>query len=177
MTLRTVHLYGALKDEFGGPYKFDVNTPAEAARALAANFREFIPRIRQVTYAVFVGDDIDIGENYGLDRIHSYVGNNDIHIMPVVEGAKSSNVGKGLLQTIVGATLVAVGILTANSICSCTRMAARTKKRCLEAILLGLPNPRTGRRIEWCARGYKGWQRRRCHRRTPKGGWPAAKLP
>jgi len=51
--LKTIRLYGALAKEFGKTHKFDVKSPAEAVRALQANFPTFNYRLKQGRWEFF----------------------------------------------------------------------------------------------------------------------------
>lgn len=115
--LRNVYLYDHLKEEFGGPHKFDINTPAEALRALAANFPQtFAPAFRKGHYAVVAGPSIDEGEAVSLEMLCSFTyGADDIHILPVVEGAKSGS-GKAIVSIILGVALIGVGVAGAAGV-------------------------------------------------------------
>jgi len=51
--LKTIRLYGALAKEFGKTHKFDVKSPAEAVRALQANFPMFNYRLKTGRWEFF----------------------------------------------------------------------------------------------------------------------------
>lgn len=101
----TVKLYGHLGKKFGRIHRFDIKTPAEAIRALKANFSEFgqyliehsAPGYRIVT---------DLGPR-SVEQL-AEPGGKSIKIVPVVAGAKAAGLG----QIIEGAVLVAVGYFT-----------------------------------------------------------------
>lgn len=100
--LTTVKLYGHLGKKFGREFRFDVRSPAEAVAALKATvpgFTEHLIEFSAPGYHVFTGR-----ENVGIKEI-AHPTNQPIKIVPVVAGAK-----QGVLQTILGAVLVVVGV-------------------------------------------------------------------
>ncbi len=108
--MREVRLYGQLGRRYGRMHRFRVGSPAEAMRALCANFPGFeaelsIAHTRGMRYAVWDG-----AENIGEDRLQM-LGRAPIRIAPIVAGSKRA----GVLQTILGVTLIAIGaVLTAT---------------------------------------------------------------
>lgn len=108
--LRSVRLYGVLGARFGREYRLAVASPREAMRALAAQvpgFRAFLEtsRERGLVYAVFVGR-----RNLPETELDLGAGAADIRIAPVMTGSKKS----GLFQTVLGAIMVGVGVMTGN---------------------------------------------------------------
>ena len=109
--MKKVVLRGELGKQFGRVHHFDLNTPAEAIRALCANFEGFQQALvtaaeRGVGYIVQVGKSA-IEE---LDEIHNPTGQSEeISITPVLAGAGGGGVGKILA----GVALVAAAIVFA----------------------------------------------------------------
>ena len=107
--MKRVVLRGELGKQFGRIHKFDLNTPAEAIRALCANFEGFQQALvtageRGIGYIVQVGKAA-IDE---VDEIHNPTGQDEeISITPVLAGAGGGGVGKIL----VGVALVATAFL------------------------------------------------------------------
>lgn len=106
-SLRTIRLYGVLGATFGRVHHMAVETPREAIRALCVvipGFERFLntSRRRGLTYAVFSGKRNLVQDELSMDK-----GNDDIRIAPVIIGSKTG----GLLQTILGAVLVVVGVV------------------------------------------------------------------
>ena len=99
--LRKVKLYGQLA-EFLGHKEFEVkvNTVGQVVSFLIHNFPEVESYMSQKYYQVKVG-------NYEIvkDEIHYPIGQEDIHIIPVISGA-GGNFGKILL----GAALIGIGM-------------------------------------------------------------------
>ena len=107
--MKKVVLRGELGKQFGRVHHFDLNTPAEAIRALCANFEGFQQALvtaaeRGVGYIVQVGK-LAIEE---LDEIHNPTGQKEeISIVPVLAGAG----GRGVGTIIAGVALVAASFL------------------------------------------------------------------
>lgn len=102
-----IELGGILGKTFGKVHHRLISTTHEATRALAATvkgFEQFMisSKRRGLTYAVFRGK-----KNIGIDDLGFPVTGEVIRIVPVVMGSKKS----GLLQTILGAVLVVVGVV------------------------------------------------------------------
>ncbi|MBC3337513.1 tail assembly protein [Pseudomonas salomonii] len=98
-----VKLYGALR-QFGKSYPLAVRSPAEAVKALCVQIpglERFISnaKSRGIVFAVFRGKKNISEKELG------YQGQGDIIIAPVIVGSKRG----GVLQTIVGVVLLAVG--------------------------------------------------------------------
>lgn len=85
--MRTILLLGELGKTFGKRFQMDVKNPAEAVRALCANFPEFQKYVlesgkRNVFYKVLVGK-----EARTADQLHDPAGKDVIKIVPVIGGA------------------------------------------------------------------------------------------
>lgn len=102
-----VRFYGSLK-QFGTKFTLDCKTPAEVVHALTSQ----IPNLRQfIQHGLFT---VRVGREY-LDNRYLEQGLNQnlkenatVHFTPVLRGSKRS----GLFQTIVGAAMVVVGVVT-----------------------------------------------------------------
>ena len=104
--MATIRMFGPLGKTFGKSHQRLIRTTHEAFRALAATlpgFEKYMnsSKARGLTYAIFVGKK-NIGED---DLEYPNIGR-EIHIVPVIIGSKKA----GVLQTILGAVLVAVSI-------------------------------------------------------------------
>ena len=102
--MKTVKLLGELGKKFGKSYKLDVKSPAEAVRALCANFPEFRKHLnesekRGLAYRVLVGK-----KDQSADEIHNPSGNQEIKFVPVLQGAGGNG---GIFQVVLGAVLIA----------------------------------------------------------------------
>lgn len=100
-----IELGGILGKTFGKVHRRLISTTHEATRALAATipgFEKFMisSQRRGLTYAVFKGK-----KNIGIDDLGFPVTGEVIRIVPIVMGSKRG----GILQTVLGAVLVAVG--------------------------------------------------------------------
>ena len=102
--LRKLKLYGELA-EFVGHKEFEiqVDSLAKAVSFLVNNFPQVEKYMNPQYYQVKVG-------NYAVDKdeIHHPIGQEDIHIVPVIAGAGRGGVGKVLL----GAALIAGAFMT-----------------------------------------------------------------
>lgn len=103
--MRTIILLGELGKRYGRRHRLDVKSPAEAIRALCANFKDFAAFVsasseRNVGYRV-----LNMREDIGEDELHNPAGQR-ITIAPVVAGAGGS-LGKILL----GAALIAASFM------------------------------------------------------------------
>jgi len=110
--LRTIHLHGALGDEFGGPYIADVSNPRETCSALIHQLPGIEDRIRTMSLSV-VGsrDDEPAGISYAEDQVTlgfpASVAN--VHLVPIVAGAKRG----GALKVVLGIALIGVALVAA----------------------------------------------------------------
>lgn len=102
-----VKLYGELRRKYGHLHRFAIRSPAEAIRALIANFPGFEAHMagasdRGIGYKVFVADQplSDINE------MRNPTGQSTIKISPRLLGAKD----QGLTQILIGVALVAIAI-------------------------------------------------------------------
>ncbi|HBM0962391.1 tail assembly protein [Enterobacter roggenkampii] len=103
-----IELSGVLAKTYGRVHHRLVRTTAEAINALAKTingFEKFLntSKARGLTYAVYRDK-----KNIGVDDLGFPVSGEVIRIVPVVIGSKKA----GLLQTILGAVLVVVGVVT-----------------------------------------------------------------
>jgi len=104
--MREVVLHGELAKRYGKNHLLDVKSPAEAIRALNANFRDFEKYMvdsekRGIGYNVWSN-----GHNIGESEL-KFTGSGRIYISPVVMGSKKG----GVLQIILGAVLIVVGVV------------------------------------------------------------------
>lgn len=98
--MKNILLLGELGKRFGRKFRLDVASPAEAIRALCANFPEFEAFVsnsqkRNVGYRVIVGK-----KDVEADRLHDVASCNDIKIVPVIAGAGGAG------RFILGAALI-----------------------------------------------------------------------
>ena len=107
--MKRVILRGELGKKFGRFHSFDLNTPAEAIRALSANFEGFQRELaeageRGIGYMVQIGKDA----MESLDEIGNPTGQAEaISITPVLQGAGGGGAGK----IFAGIALVAAAIV------------------------------------------------------------------
>ena len=101
--IRNVRLYGWLGTKYGRLHRFAVNSPAEAVRALASQFKGFEKDLLEskskgCAFSVFLGK-----KNIGEPDLLMPPGAEDIRIAPVILGSKRG----GLFQVLLGAALIA----------------------------------------------------------------------
>ncbi|MCA4386576.1 tail assembly protein, partial [Acinetobacter baumannii] len=130
--LKTIKLYGILGQKFGREFKLDVANTREAMRALSvqiAGFEHFMLHAHEqgLRFAVFLKGKnssnkrgkkrpaiydhetkrLITGDNIGEEQLDMNTEAEVIHIVPRVVGAG----GNGILQTVLGAVMVVVGVL------------------------------------------------------------------
>lgn len=107
-----IELGGVLGKTFGKTHYRVIETRREAIRALAATikgFEKFLnsSKLRGLTYAVFNGK-----KNIGVEDLDYPINSEVIRIIPIIIGSKKA----GLLQTILGAVLVAAAVVVSGGI-------------------------------------------------------------
>lgn len=106
--LKTIKLYGVLAKKFGKQFKFDVANTREAMRALSTQvpgFEKFMLHAHEqgLTFAVWQDD-----ENINEKQLDMNTDASVIKVVPKIIGAGGDN---GVLQTILGAVMVVVGVV------------------------------------------------------------------
>ncbi|EOW2332811.1 tail assembly protein [Citrobacter freundii] len=106
-TLAKIELSGPLGKQFGKNHERWVSTTSEVIKSLCCTLEGFekylnTSKQRGLTYAIFRG-----GKNIGVDDLGYPLTESTIRIVPIVIGSKKA----GVLQTILGAVLVAVGFV------------------------------------------------------------------
>lgn len=110
--MKTIHLYGHMLEKFGGPFTLDVETPAEAARALCVQLPGFEVEIKKANWHVIRGP-LDDADYVGESALQMTLGQqNEVHIIPVIAGAGS---GGGLGMIVVGAIFIAAAFFTGGA--------------------------------------------------------------
>jgi predicted phage tail protein len=113
--MRTVYLHGALAEEYGPSFEFDVLTFGEAVRAMEANFPGFKRRIRAGNWYLSYGEhDKDEGMCVTEDLLKMKLGRGPIHFIPEAIGMGGGGRGKGIAMTVIGIVLVAVAFYFAG---------------------------------------------------------------
>lgn len=113
--MRTIHLYGRLAEEFGSRFNLDVNSVAEAVRALEANFPDrFFRSIREGSYHLALGDDRGNGDLLDQTMLTFRFGKGDFHVTPAIAGAGGN--GKGILTAVVGIAIVGAAIASGGAL-------------------------------------------------------------
>lgn len=100
--LRKIHLHGAIGAKYGEVFELDVETTAEAVRALGANFPELLKDLREGAWHIMRGDP-DTGMDLAEEQLVGFrLGKAELHFIPVVAGSKRG----GLLKIILGVALI-----------------------------------------------------------------------
>ena len=116
--MKTIILLGELGKRFGTRHRLDVRSPAEAVRALCANFSDFHGFVsssheRNVGYRV-----LNMRSDVPAEELH-YPAGQTITIAPVIAGAGGGGIGTILLGAVIigaafltgGASIAATGFL------------------------------------------------------------------
>ncbi len=105
--LRTIHLHGSLKKQFGASYRFDVATAAEALRALNCAFPgQFVAALQDGSFKLIRGA-LRTGAALDMELITDLkLGSADLHLIPVAKGAAMSQTAKGTTKIVLGAALI-----------------------------------------------------------------------
>lgn len=100
----TIHLHGAARARFGGPFRLDVTDAAEAVRALCRQLPGFRAFLRAGDWRVRRGEvDLDL-ESLRLPIGRARV----LHLIPMAAGAGK---GKGIGKIVAGVALVAASFI------------------------------------------------------------------
>lgn len=110
--MKVVKVYGALKKQLGqGTFELNVNTPAQAIKALCANFegleKWFIDNDQNgIAYKVLVGNTHIYQEN--IEELTYPMSDKEVFsITPVIQGA-----GRGFGRFLLGAAFITIGMMS-----------------------------------------------------------------
>ncbi len=106
--MTNVYLYGELRNKFGSEFKFHINSGKEVFLAINANRKGFFDEVKKLAaknihYRIVVDDQVVENPNEFLITKAP----KEVHIIPAVWGAG----GNGVVQTVVGALLIAASFL------------------------------------------------------------------
>jgi predicted phage tail protein len=103
--MKTIMLYGELGKKFGKVHRMDVRTPAEAIRALSANFKDF-EKYMVTAESRGIGFKLRNG-NYELEKVDQIAepASKVIKIIPVTLGGNAES------RILIGAVLIAAAIV------------------------------------------------------------------
>jgi predicted phage tail protein len=106
--MRNVHLYGQLQEISSKPLALEVATAAEAIRAIGTQIPRFLELLHEGSYEVIRGNRDETGMWLDLDEVAGFnLGQADLHIVPVIEGAKGSG---GIIKTVLGVALIGAAV-------------------------------------------------------------------
>lgn len=101
--LTNVYLYGGLAEKYGNHHRFAIDTAPQAARAMAANYKDFFQDFKDGWYEVRVGDNDNYTSLTPETMNMRLTKNRSVHIIPVAQGAR-----KGGAKAIVGIAILAL---------------------------------------------------------------------
>lgn len=109
--LKKVKLHGILREKFGSEFELDVESVAEAVRALCIlvqGFESFMANahLQGIKFAIYLDD-----RNIGVDELCFATKSSVIRISPVIDGAKSG----GIFQIVVGVVMIAAAFVTGGT--------------------------------------------------------------
>ncbi|WJR76003.1 hypothetical protein [Bradyrhizobium sp. NP1] len=110
--MRTVHLHGALGEQFGDKHRFDIMTAAEALRAMNCAFPgKFVKALEGNAYRLVRGDP-DTGMDLDLELINQFkLGSEpDLHLIPIAHGSMNGRTAKGTTKVVLGGALIGSAI-------------------------------------------------------------------
>lgn len=103
--MRTIHLHGRLKKQFGATHRFDVETASEALRALNCAFPgDFVGALQTGSFKLIRGakaTGINISDISLINGLR--LGMADLHLIPAAAGAGN---GKGIAKAVLGVALI-----------------------------------------------------------------------
>lgn len=103
--MRDIYLHGALGREFGDHFRLDVETAAEAVRALSTNFPAFVNKIQSGEWHLVRGATVKNGMSLDETDVATFkLGQGALHIMPATAGSKKG----GALKLIAGIALIGI---------------------------------------------------------------------
>jgi predicted phage tail protein len=108
----TIHLHGAAKKRFGGPFRLDVRDTTEAVRALCQipGFKDFV---EGADWRIVRGK-LKRGQEIGEDALRLAIGAaGELHLIPLPIG--SGKKGKGIGKIVAGVALIVLSAFTAGA--------------------------------------------------------------
>ena len=103
--MRTVVLHGALAARFGSSFDLDIQSPAEALRALIVQIKGFRQALRDGHYRIVKARET-VADSLDLEELKLRLGRaREIHIVPVIAGAAS-----GWGKILIGVAIIGLAI-------------------------------------------------------------------
>lgn len=120
--MRKIHLYGALADQCSAELQLEVETAGEAIRAIISQFPGALMVLREGSYHVVMGKEIEGGFDLGEEEISRFrLGHDDLHILPAIAGAKTET---ATLKSIVGVALIGTAVAVSGGTLAAPLMAS-----------------------------------------------------
>lgn len=111
--IRNVYLHGEAGKLFGKVFRLDVDSLAEAVRAIGIQVKGFRQYVEQRDWRCIRGD-LDKGMELGEEDVHFRLGKADLHIIPVIRG--SGGRGGFLGKIIAGVLLAGIAFFAAPAL-------------------------------------------------------------
>jgi predicted phage tail protein len=92
--LRRIRLYGLAAKTFGPSFELDVASIAEATRALSVQLKGFREFVEKHNFRIVCGSSLKKGWNLGEEEVGFKLPGGDLHVVPVLRGAKRGGIGK-----------------------------------------------------------------------------------
>jgi predicted phage tail protein len=108
--MREIYLHGALSEKYGHIHTLDVNSAAEAVKALCILHKGFREDLSQGSYHVVNGPE-DEGVLLTEETLRMVFPQSDLHIVPCIEGS-----GGGTGKAILGIALIATAFIGAPAV-------------------------------------------------------------
>lgn len=109
--VRDVYLHGSLGKTYGRHFRLDVETPAEAVRALAFQMPGFRQDISKAEWRIVRGPKKG-GEDIGEIELGLRLGTRPLHIMPAPKGRKNSD---ATTKIVIGVAIMAAAVVTGGA--------------------------------------------------------------
>nr|WP_298689652.1 hypothetical protein [uncultured Dongia sp.] len=114
--MTAIYLHGAAAGLFGPCFNLEVNSPAEAVRALCTLKKGFLEHLKGYDWRIIRGPTkaaVRQGRDTSKEEIPMQFGSHqEMHLIPVISG--SSSKGKGIGKIVAGVVIIAASIFTAG---------------------------------------------------------------
>lgn len=107
--MKTLYLYGAMREKYGASFTLDVKTSQEAVRALAFQLPEFEQDVLAGKWHILRGK-LEDQHSQDSEGIQMGLGHDqEIHLLPVIEGANQ------VLMIVVGIVIFVAGLFSGGT--------------------------------------------------------------
>lgn len=107
--MKTLYLYGFLREKYGESFTLDVKTSQEAIRAIGIQIPEFEEDVKSRNWHIVRGrlEDQNSMDSEGIQVELGH--DNEIHLLPAIEGANS------VLMVVVGVVIFVAGLFSGGT--------------------------------------------------------------